>query len=213
MAKNLSNTARAILVAAAARPGLHLLPLPTTLKAPKVIIRKTIAILINNGLVAEVPAGPDEPVWEPTDSVCAVTLVATAAGLAAIGIREQVSTSAGPATARLRPVTTLAHVAPPAANPKRAATGSPKGALGQRRATLAARWPSKQAMCIALLRQGNGASIPEMMNATGWQSHSVRGFLSGALKKRLGIDIVSEKNDAGERRYHIAALRTLDAGQ
>lgn len=50
-----------------------------------------------------------------------------------------------------------------------------------------------------MIRRKNGASIAEMMKATGWQSHSVRGALAGALKKR-GLAIASEKID-GVRRY------------
>jgi hypothetical protein len=47
-----------------------------------------------------------------------------------------------------------------------------------------------------------------MMEATDWQAHSVRGFMSGALKKRLGLEIASEKdNESGERRYYVAAVR------
>ena len=64
MARDLSDTARTILAAAAARPNLHLLPLPLTLKAPPVIIRKTVSTLMRTGLVAEVPAEPGEPLWE-----------------------------------------------------------------------------------------------------------------------------------------------------
>lgn len=55
---------------------------------------------------------------------------------------------------------------------------------------------------VALLRTRRGASIPDMMEATGWQAHSVRGALAGALKKR-GHAITSDKTD-GERRYKIA---------
>ena len=51
-----------------------------------------------------------------------------------------------------------------------------------------------------LLLRKNGASIVEMMNATGWQQHSVRGALAGALKKKRGLAITSEKTD-GSRRY------------
>lgn len=67
---------------------------------------------------------------------------------------------------------------------------------------------SKQDQVLALLRREQGASIAEICTATGWQSHSARGFLSGALKKRLKIDVISEKDEAGERRYHVAAVRT-----
>jgi hypothetical protein len=58
---------------------------------------------------------------------------------------------------------------------------------------------------IALLRARRGATVPDMMEATGWQAHSVRGALAGALKKR-GHVVTSEKSD-GERRYRIEANR------
>ena len=67
---------------------------------------------------------------------------------------------------------------------------------------------TKQNAVLAMLRRPNGASIAEIVDATGWQPHSVRGFMSGALKKRLGIDVVSVKDGTGERRYHVAALRS-----
>lgn len=67
---------------------------------------------------------------------------------------------------------------------------------------------SKQDQVLALLRRQDGASIAEMCAATGWQPHSARGFLSGALKKRLKIDVVSEKSEAGERRYFVAAIKS-----
>ena len=67
---------------------------------------------------------------------------------------------------------------------------------------------SKQDQVLALLRRQDGASIDEIVAATDWQPHSVRGFLSGAVKKRLGIDVVSEKREAGVRRYYVAALKS-----
>lgn len=67
---------------------------------------------------------------------------------------------------------------------------------------------TKQDQVLALLRRANGASIAEIIEATDWQPHSVRGFMSGALKKRLRIDVVSEKDaTTGERRYHVAAIK------
>jgi hypothetical protein len=62
---------------------------------------------------------------------------------------------------------------------------------------------SKQAMLIKLLKRPGGATIDEMANATGWQRHSVRGVMSGVLKKRLGLSIASEKEDRG-RIYRIS---------
>jgi hypothetical protein len=63
---------------------------------------------------------------------------------------------------------------------------------------------SKQALVIELLQRSEGATVAEVMSATGWQPHTVRGLLSGTLKKKLGLAIVSEKEDRG-RVYHIAA--------
>jgi hypothetical protein len=62
---------------------------------------------------------------------------------------------------------------------------------------------SKLATVIAMLLQAGGTTIAELSKATGWQAHSVRGALSGALKKKLGLTIVSEKTD-GVRNYRIA---------
>jgi hypothetical protein len=59
---------------------------------------------------------------------------------------------------------------------------------------------------IGLLRRPDGASIEEMAKATGWQSHSVRGVMSGALKK-LGFTIASEKVEGRGRIYRIADRR------
>ena len=64
---------------------------------------------------------------------------------------------------------------------------------------------TKQAMLIAMLRAEGGATLAEMAEATGWAAHTVRGALSGALKKRLGLAVRSEKIDGRGRVY------TLDA--
>ncbi len=61
---------------------------------------------------------------------------------------------------------------------------------------------TKSEKITALLRRAKGASINELMNATGWLAHSVRGFLSGTIRKRKGLTISNEKT-GGERRYRI----------
>ena len=63
---------------------------------------------------------------------------------------------------------------------------------------------SKHDQILGLLRRGDGASLTELAKASGWQPHSVRGFLSGTVKKRLGLKLQSSKTDDGERRYTIA---------
>ena len=79
-----------------------------------------------------------------------------------------------------------------------------KGAVGTRSGTRPASGKqTKQQTCLDLLGRREGATIEELEEATGWQKHSVRGFLAGAVKKKLGLTLVSEKPDAGSRRYRI----------
>ena len=55
-----------------------------------------------------------------------------------------------------------------------------------------------------MLSRPEGATIAQVMDATGWQPHTVRGAISGALKKKRGLDVTSEKSESGERIYRIA---------
>ena len=64
---------------------------------------------------------------------------------------------------------------------------------------------TKQATLIAMLRAPNGATIAEIMAATGWQSHTVRGAMSGALKKKLGLTVTSEQVEDRGRVYKLPA--------
>jgi hypothetical protein len=62
---------------------------------------------------------------------------------------------------------------------------------------------SKQAKVIAMLKRAEGATITQICEATGWQSHTVRGTFAGAFKKKLGLEITSNKPDGSERTYRI----------
>lgn len=62
---------------------------------------------------------------------------------------------------------------------------------------------SKQSTLIQMLQRPAGATIAQVCEATGWQKHTVRGTLSGVLKRKLGLSIISSKSDQGERIYHI----------
>ena len=66
---------------------------------------------------------------------------------------------------------------------------------------------SKQARVLALLRRPSGATITTVMRSTGWQPHTVRGFLAAVVRKKLGLRLESEKGD-GERVYRIVAGNT-----
>lgn len=66
---------------------------------------------------------------------------------------------------------------------------------------------TKHAQLLQLLKRPEGASIDEMMRATEWQQHSVRGFLAGTVKKKLGLALTSSKAEGDVRRYRIATRR------
>ena len=68
-----------------------------------------------------------------------------------------------------------------------------------------AREGSKTATILDVLKREGGVTSKELMTATGWQTHSVRGFLSGTVGKKLGLKVVSAKGESGERSYSITA--------
>jgi ribosomal protein L7/L12 len=71
-------------------------------------------------------------------------------------------------------------------------------------ATPTAREGSKKATVLELIRRADGASVKEIMAATDWQPHSVRGFISGSLGKKMGLNVESFKRADGERAYRTA---------
>src|SRR5580692_4241078 len=60
---------------------------------------------------------------------------------------------------------------------------------------------SKTAQALELLRRPNGVTLKELMSATHWQAHSIRGFLSGAVRKKMGLAVTSTKDQDGDRTY------------
>lgn len=66
---------------------------------------------------------------------------------------------------------------------------------------------TKHDRILTLLSRREGATVPEMIEQTGWQQHSVRGFLAGTVKKKLGFILTSSKASGEPRRYRIEAKR------
>ena len=73
--------------------------------------------------------------------------------------------------------------------------------------------PSKADVVLKKLRMARGATVAQIMETTGWQAHSVRGFLSAVVKKKLGLNLVSEVGKDGQRRYRVVEAGEGDAGQ
>lgn len=63
---------------------------------------------------------------------------------------------------------------------------------------------SKKAVVLDLLRRKDGATMAEIAKSTGWQNHSIRGFISGTIGKKLGLAVESTRTEQGDRRYRVA---------
>ena len=186
----LSDTQALILSAAAQRPERIAMPLPESLRGGAAA--KVVGAMIAKGLLQEVDADlrKGEPMWRETGDGHGTTLVATDAGLAAIGIELEGANSAPVGATDARTVEAAPDTpAEPDTAPK---------ARTQREGT-------KQAKLIAMLRAPDGATIEEITAATGWQSHTVRGAIAGALKKKLGLEVTSEKVEDRGRVYKLPA--------
>lgn len=103
------------------------------------------------------------------------------------------------------PATVAPHapdVAQPEARAKRKATRGKKAPTAPTNAE-GSRPASKTATVIALMKQPGGTTLHAIMQATGWQAHSVRGFVSGTLGKKMGLAVLSVKSESGERAYSL----------
>ena len=158
----------------------NLLPLPGSLRGGAAT--KVVAALLARGLVEEqivestAKADPAlNTLWRNADDGRGILLRITPAGLDALGIEADsaaVAAAGGGETA-------AADRGQPARRER--PTGRPDGAFGpDARGT-------KQALLIGMLGRAEGATIDEIVAATGWQPHTVRGAFAGALKKRLGL--------------------------
>jgi hypothetical protein len=187
----LTDTQTIILSRAATRPDNLAMPLPEGLAgaAAKMAIGK----MIERGWLDEVEANlrRGEPLWRETGDGHGTTLIATEAGLAAIGIEPVVaSTLTNLRNAQLERVSGPKDALEASADP---ATPKP----------VAIRAGTKQAEIIALLQRPEGASITEIVDVTGWAAHSARGMISGGLKKKLGFEVATSSDEQRGRIYHI----------
>ncbi len=193
----LTDTQLVILSAAARRQDGAVLPLLRSLKVNKAAATTVLESLLKKGLVAERPAAADETRWRETRDGGRTALAIADAGLQAIGVDADRKASKQFPSTKLQPKKRSRG-----AEPKSAA--KPKG----RTSPPAVRPGTKQALMIDLLKRKKGATIDEAVEATGWQPHSVRGAISGTLKKKLGLMVTSERIGNSSRRYRIVAAKS-----
>lgn len=175
----LTETQAIILSAGAQRASNLAMPLPKGLHGAAA--KKVVSMMMGRGWLEEVDADMREPesLWRETGDGHGTTLVVTDAGLLAIGVEPVV-------------VKTMAAIRTHAAQPPAPKPPSPRAG-------------TKQAQIIALLQRPEGAAITEIVGETGWMPHTVRGMISGALKKKLGLPVISEKVDGRGTVYRLNA--------
>jgi hypothetical protein len=199
----LTDTQVIILSAAGQCSDGAVLPLPKSLKLRGGAVSHVLRSLLKKGLLAEQPTGNSAAVWRESKDGQRFTLVITDAGRQTIGVAADEQSQTPPAAPRgsKRSVG------------RRRKAGESKGATARslkakRAASPAApRAGTKLALLLELLQRKGGATIPEVTKATGWQAHSVRGAISGALKKQLGLAVASIKVEGRGRVYRVAPKR------
>jgi hypothetical protein len=184
----LSDSQLVVLNAACQRPDRSIYPL--TAKLPGGAAAKVLGSLITKGLIKEVQAKRDDTVWREDKKRGRLTLRATPKALDALGI------DAREAAAEVEAVDMDA-----ATVSAEAASDSSKSKESKARRTGDG---SKQAKLIEMLRRAKGATVEEIAEAFSWQHHTVRGAIAGALKKKLGLNVTSEKDDKRGRIYKIS---------
>ena len=97
-----------------------------------------------------------------------------------------------------------AHVAPKKGKSGKKASPAKKAPKGAKKAN-GARDGSKTAKILDLLKRPDGVTLKELMKGTNWLPHSVRGFLSGTIRKKMGLAVTSTKGEDGERTYSVKA--------
>jgi hypothetical protein len=208
MSKTQSPTAKfsdsqlVILSAAAQRADGSLLPFPQSLTVKGAALGKVVETLGKRQLVEERQTGPGAPEWRRDAERRPLGLFITNAGLLALGVDGTENTKPSQAAAGM-PRQRKTAAPKPRSKARRASPAKPK----QRAAGI----QSKQDLVIQMLRRRSGATVEEIIAETGWQAHSVRGFFSSLVKKKLKLPLTSEVSKDGVRRYHIAPLASAKA--
>jgi hypothetical protein len=187
----LSDSQLVVLTAACQRPDRSVFPVTAKLKGNAA--GNVLKSLLKKQLIKEVHAkSNDDTVWRHDEQRGRMTLVATAAAFAALGIDVAEATEP-------KPDATAASDAKAASAPK-----GRRPAKSQKPTERRTRANTKQAKLIAMLQRAKRATIDELAETLEWQPHTIRGAIAGALKKKLGLEVTSEKDEKRGRVYRLA---------
>jgi hypothetical protein len=197
--KALTDAQRVVLSHASMQADGAVLPLPRSTRLNSGAVGVLLNSLLKQAFVRERPAGRDDISWREVDGGNRVTLVISDEGCEAIGV-DVIGTGPARDIDQLAPQlpAPVTVSAPPSLSP--ASVAEPKAG-------------TKLAMLIEALSQPSGATIEDLIVATGWQAHSIRGAMSGALKKDRGLIVTSEKLEQRGRVYRLpgAASKIVEA--
>jgi hypothetical protein len=170
----LSDAGRVVLSNAAQRDDLSVLPLPETLRIKGGAVKNVLAGLSKRGLIREVQSEPQQ-------------FVITRDGMIRIGVEPDDASEAPEAAAAQAAQEAIAEAPGDSTTDTEAADVAPDAGTAAPKPTV--RPGTKQALLIELLERPEGATADQIAQATGWQHHTIRGAISGALKKKLGLNV------------------------
>lgn len=189
MSVKLTDSQLVILSAASNRDGGLVLPLPVSLTLNKGSAAIVLKSLLGRGLITEVTARPGSEIWRENDDGERLTLRLTEAGVRVLGLDPEGLNLPSGCSPRCSEFAAEAADgdAGPEGRPALPASGT------------------KLASILALLQRQQGATLEELTAATGWQAHSVRGAISGAIRRKLGLAVKAEVMEGRGRTYRIPA--------